>query len=94
MGNEKGLLLLKMVCPNHDEISEPYRFQRVSHKLATVAAKRLLFELSSLSQYLGEAFESWATSTVTHFNRAKEICIIERTLFSRNILAFYGFSNH
>ena len=54
MGNEKGLLLLlKMVCPNHDEISEPYRFQRVSHKLATVAAKRLLFELSSLSQCLG-----------------------------------------
>ena len=53
MGNEKGLLLLlKMVCPNHDEISEPYRFQRVSHKLATVAAKRL-FELSSLSQCLG-----------------------------------------
>ena len=53
MGNEKGLLLLKMVCPNHDEISEPYRFQRVSHKLATVAAKRLLFELSSLAQCLG-----------------------------------------
>ena len=44
--NEKGLL--KMVWPNHDEISEPYRFQRVSHKLAGAQTTLRAFTISSL----------------------------------------------